>query len=55
MSDLQKIDVGALLRLKACRRYLTSQQYRTLRGQILAGDPEGAMKGLQKLTKITMK
>jgi len=28
---------------------LTSQQYRTLKGQALAGDIEGAEKGLKKL------
>lgn len=28
---------------------LSRQQYKTLKGQILAGDPEGAMRGLKKL------
>ena len=45
----QKIDVGALLRLKACRSNLTNQQYKTLRGQVLAGNHVGAMKGLKNL------
>lgn len=31
---------------------MTIQQYRTLRGQVLAGDAEGAMKGLRKLLLI---
>ena len=35
--------------LQGCSSRLTPQQYKTLRGQILAGDPEGAMKGLQRL------
>lgn len=31
------------------KKELTLQQYRTLKGQISAGDEEGAMKGLQKI------
>ena len=31
------------------RKNLTAQQYRTLKGQCLAGDVEGAKKGLKKL------
>jgi hypothetical protein len=46
---MQEIDVKALIRLKAVRKQLTKQQYKTLRGQIFAGDHIGAMKGLQKL------
>lgn len=46
---MQKIDVKALIHLKACRDRLTYQQYKTLRGQVLAGDPDGAMKGLRKI------
>ena len=45
----KEIDVMALTRLKACRKSLTWQQYRTLRGQIFAGDPDGAMRGLHAL------
>lgn len=30
---------------------LTAQQKRTLKGQILAGDIEGAQKGIEKLTR----
>lgn len=44
-----EIDVNAMMFLKAYRRYLTPQQYKTLRGQILAGDAVGAMKGLKKI------
>ena len=36
----------AFAQLKAMRHKLTKQQYRTLKGQILAGDSNGAMKGL---------
>lgn len=31
------------------KRRLSRQQYKTLKGQILAGDPDGALRGLQRL------
>lgn len=37
--------------LKKAKPYLTKQQYRTIKGQIVAGDVEGAKKGLKKLLK----
>lgn len=46
---MQRIDVKALIQVKACKERLSPQAYRTLRGQILAGDGDGAMKGLRKL------
>lgn len=42
-------DAAALHKLKVFRRCLTRHQYRTLRGQIIAGDAEGAMRGLRKI------
>ena len=39
----------ALVIIQTNNPYLTRQQFKTLRGQILAGDPEGAMKGLQNI------
>ena len=36
----------AFSQLKAARGKISKQQYRTLKGQILAGDSDGAMKGL---------
>ncbi len=39
----------AFIRLKSARGKLTKQQYRTLKGQIIAGDSDGAMRGLQKI------
>ena len=48
---MQDVDVKALIHLKATRDRLTPQQYKTLRGQVLAGDPDGAMRGLRKLLK----
>ena len=43
----------ALIQLNRCQRLgqLTRQQYRTLRGQVLAGDTGGALRGLQKLQR----
>lgn len=46
---MQKIDFKALMHLKACRDRLTAQEYQTLRGQVFAGNPDGAMKGLRKI------
>lgn len=40
--------------LKKHKKYLTLQQYKTLKGQILSGDKEGARKGLNKLLKRNM-
>ena len=36
----------AFIQLKTARGKLTKQQYMTLKGQILAGDSDGAMRGL---------
>lgn len=45
------IKAEALVMLKRHKQNLTKQQYSTIRGQIFAGQPEAAMKGLQKLIK----
>ena len=37
--------------LKLYKKQLTSQQIKTLKGQVLSGDEAGALKGLLKLTK----
>lgn len=39
----------ALKQLKSYNGRLTYQQFKTLRGQILTGDIDGAMKGLQTI------
>jgi hypothetical protein len=46
---MKGVNVRALVNLKGARPRLTAQQYRTLRGQVLAGDADGAMKGLRKI------
>lgn len=48
---MQPIDLNAMRTLKKHRHLLTKQQLTTLRGQVLAGDPDGAMKGLKRLLK----
>ncbi len=50
-ATLREIDTDAIIRLKFHKKDLTYQQYHTLRGQVLAGDTEGAMKGLKKLLR----
>jgi hypothetical protein len=46
---MQEIDFKAMVHLQACRRRLKPEQYRDLRQQVLAGDPDGAMKGLREI------
>lgn len=48
---MRQINTGTLIQIKGAYHHkrLTPQQYKTLRGQVLAGDPDGAMKGLRKL------
>lgn len=48
---MKAINPTVLIKLKAYRNDLTVQQYKTLRGQVLAGDDTGAMKGLKKLLR----
>lgn len=56
MEVLKQINPYALAKLKAARYRLNYQQYKTLRGQVLAGDADGAMKGLKRiLNKKTRK
>lgn len=43
------VDNKAMGRLLSYRAQLTRQQFKTLRGQVHAGDAEGAMKGLNKI------
>lgn len=49
MQTENRIDFNAMMQVKGCRSWLTKQQYKTLRGQVLAGDGDGALKGLRKL------
>jgi hypothetical protein len=49
------IDNKALGRLLAAKRMLTRQQYKTIKGQILAGNAEGAMRGLGRILNETRK
>jgi len=49
MEGLNPVSIQALKALKRARHHLTPQQYRTIKGQILAGQTIQAMKGLNKL------
>ena len=49
------IDNKALYKLAAVKQLLTRQQYKTIKGQILAGDADGAMRGLAKLISREVK
>lgn len=49
MNKAKQVDYRALIRLKAAKNLLTRQQHKTLRGQVLAGDADGAMRGLDKI------
>ena len=57
METVKQIDYRAMIQLKACyqERRLTRQQYRTLRGQVLAGDADAAMKGLRTILERSVK
>lgn len=46
---MDAINKAALAQLKNERQHLTAQQYKTLKGQVLAGDPKGALQGLKKI------
>ena len=45
------VDNKALGRLCAAKRFLSRQQYKTIKGQILAGNADGAMRGLERIIK----
>lgn len=49
--QIQQIDYRALIQVRACFQggRLTKQQYKTLRGQVLAGDSDAAMKWLRTI------
>ena len=49
MDAMNTVNTQALIQLNRVRKRLTPQQYKTIRGQILASNAEGALRGLQKL------
>lgn len=51
MTQLNPEQINAIIQLKGCyqRKKLTAQQYKTLRGQVFAGNPDAAMRGLRKI------
>ena len=48
---MQLMQIVLLKKLRKYGKHLAKQQYRTIKGQILAGDTEGASKGMEKLIK----
>ena len=50
-----RIDFGALMVLRGAKSRLTKKQYATLRGQVLAGDPDGALKGLRNILRTELR
>ena len=53
MDAVKPVNTTALIRLKSYRPRLTPQQYRTLKGQVLTGNADGAMRGLKKILNRT--
>lgn len=48
---MRQINKTALFQLKALGGCITPQEYKTIKGQILAGDDKGALKGLKKILR----
>lgn len=55
MNAVNPINKSALIHLNRSRERLTPQQYKTLKGQILAGEHDGALRGLKKLIERRVK
>ena len=54
MQDADRNEVSiAMKRLNKFRGVISSQQYRTIKGQIVAGDTCGAYKGLRKIVGVS--
>ena len=51
MQTMSNIDVNAMMQVTACYQSgrITKQQYRTLRGQVFAGNGDGALRGIRKI------
>ena len=49
MDAVNPINKQALIQINRARKRLSPQQYKTLRGQLLAGDADGALRGLKKV------
>lgn len=45
------VHIQALRYIERARPALTPQQFRTIKGQILAGDSDGAMRGLERVLR----
>jgi len=49
MEEYRAAETLVLLQIKDNKHKLTRQQYKTLVGQVRAGDTDGALKGLRKI------
>lgn len=49
MSELNMMQKDALKRLSLAGKRLSKQEYKTIKGQILSGSPEGALRGLERV------
>ena len=46
---MPKVDINAYYFLRVKKQYLTKEQFYTIKGQIFAGDSEGAIKGIKRI------
>lgn len=46
---MNPVNIWALKQIDAARHRLTRQQYKTLRGQVLSGNHDGALRGLRRI------
>lgn len=51
MEELEQNKVLVISLLKSYKRYLSQQEFRTMKGQCEAGSPEAAKKGLIRLLR----
>ena len=51
MLEVKTKPAYAIAMLDSYRRYLSMQEYKTMRGQIESGAPEAALKGLKRLLR----
>lgn len=51
MIEVKRTPGFAIAMLDSYKRYLSTQEYKTMKGQIDAGAPEAALKGLKRLLR----
>lgn len=48
---MKRVDLHVMMQMMDCRQRLRSREHKILRGQVLAGDGDGALRGLKKIIK----